>query len=111
MMNQRTIRTGRVRGFSAIGLPEMLASVDDVHVMHFLQLPVLGTARQFAIQMGGNRGFVQSNSAENELAKLPFEIGRVAIGQAWNRRQPRQRRHQHGVMREPEQIERLASDP
>jgi hypothetical protein len=31
--------------------------------------------RQFAIQMGGDSGLVQSNSAENELAKLPFEVG------------------------------------
>ena len=43
--------------------------------------------------------------------QLPFEIGGVAVGKTRHGRKPRQRRHQHGVMREPEQVERLASDP
>src|SRR6266481_6401271 len=88
MTNQRVIRTGRACGFSPIALPPIRQHV--------------------AIQMAGNCGFVQSNSAENEFAKLPFEIGSVAVRQAWVGRQPRQRRHQQGVMRKPEQVERLA---
>src|SRR6201999_1063856 len=39
IMNQRTIRTGRARGFSVIGWPEIWASVTMFIVMHFLQLP------------------------------------------------------------------------
>jgi hypothetical protein len=66
--------------------------------------------RQFAIQLRDDSGFVKSNSAENEFANLPLVIGSVAIGQTGNRWQPRQRRHQHGVMRKPEQVERIASD-
>ena len=60
--------------------------------------------------MGGDRCFIQSNAAENEFAELPFEIGRIAVGEAGNRRQPRQRRHQHRVMGKPEQVQRLVPD-
>jgi hypothetical protein len=61
--------------------------------------------------MKGKRGFVDPDTTENEFTKLPFEIGSIAVGQARRRRQPRQRRHQHGVMRKPEQVQRLAPDP
>src|SRR6476646_9474246 len=60
--------------------------------------------------MGGDGGFVQSDAAENELAKLPLESVGVAILQTRYGRQPRQRGGQHGVVREPEQIERRAID-
>src|ERR1700712_4683529 len=39
MMNQRTVRIGRVRGFSFIALGEMLASAAKVMVICFLQVP------------------------------------------------------------------------
>src|SRR5882724_861317 len=67
--------------------------------------------RRLAIQMKSNCGFVKSDAAQDELAKLPLEVVGVAIGQTGDGRQPRQRRHQHGVMRKPEQIERFAADP
>ena len=66
---------------------EILRFVHDVHVMHFLRLRAGSRIRrQFAIQMRGNCGFVQSNTAENEFAELPFEVGGIAVGQARNRR-------------------------
>src|SRR3954470_19516178 len=67
--------------------------------------------RQLAVQMRSNCGFVKSDTAQDELAKLTFKVGGVAVGETGRGRQPRQRRHQHGVMRKPEQIERLAADP
>src|SRR4051812_40656541 len=66
--------------------------------------------RQLAVQMRSNCGLVKSDAAEDELAKLPFEVGGVAVGETRHRRKLRKRSHQHGVMRKPEQIERLASD-
>src|SRR4030088_548826 len=112
MMNQRTIRTGRARGLSVIALPEILASVTMFMSCTFCSYRLLPRIRRhFAIQMRDDSGFVESNSAENEFANLPLEIGSVAVGKAWNRWQPRQRRHQHGVMGKPEQVERIACDP
>src|SRR4030081_3349973 len=67
--------------------------------------------RRLAVQMKSNCGFVKSDTAQDELAKLTFEIGGVAVGQTRDGRQPRQRRHQHGAMGKPEQMERLAADP
>src|SRR5712675_719779 len=111
MTNQRVIRTGRACGFSPIALPEIWVLVTIFMSCTFCGYPLPPIRQHVAIQMAGNCGFVQSNSAENEFAKLPFEIGSVAVRQAWVGRQPRQRRHQQGVMRKPEQVERLASDP
>src|SRR3982074_1912025 len=112
MMNQRTVRIGRPCGFSVIALPEILDSVTIFMSCTFCSYRLLPRIRRhFAIQMRDDSGFVESNSAENEFANLPLEIGSVAVGKAWNRGQPRQRRHQHGVMRKPEQVERIASDP
>src|SRR6266566_5057176 len=98
-------------GLLLIGLPEILASLTMFISCTFCGCRLPRIRRQLAIQMGGNCGFVESNSAENEFAKLPFEIGSVAVGQTWNGWQPRQRRHQYGVMGKPEQVKRLASDP
>src|SRR5690242_18320311 len=56
--------------------------------------------------MSCNCGFVQSDTAEDKLAKLPFENGGIAILKTRNRRKPRQCRSQHGMVREPEQVER-----
>ena len=60
--------------------------------------------------MRSNCGFVKSNAAEDELAKLPFEIGGVAVSENRHYRKPRQRGHQHGVMGKPEQVERIIAD-
>src|SRR5450432_1014574 len=110
MMNQRTIRTGRARGFPVTGWPEILDSVTMFMSCTFCSYRLPRIRRHLAIQMGGNRGFVKSNSAENEFAKLPFKIDGIAVRQAGDGRKSRQRRHQDGVMREPEQIERRATD-
>src|SRR5438552_17575431 len=67
--------------------------------------------RQGAVQMRSNCGFVKSDPAEDELTKLPFEAGRIAVVKTGNGGQPCQRRHQHGVVGKPEQIERIAADP
>src|SRR6478752_8448597 len=67
--------------------------------------------RRLAVQMQSNCGFVKSDPAQDELAKLPLEIGGVAVGQTGHGRKSRQREHQHGVMGKPEQVERLAADP
>src|SRR5258708_8632350 len=86
MMNQRTIRIGRARGLSVIALPEILASVTMFMSCTFCSYRLLPRIRrQFAIQMRDDSGFVESNSAENEFANLPLEIGSVAVGKAWNR--------------------------
>src|SRR5262249_18579427 len=60
--------------------------------------------------MGGNCGFAKSNAAKDELAELPLENDGIAILEARRYRQPRQGCGQKGVMREPEQVERLAAD-
>src|SRR6202021_2374134 len=60
MMNQRTIRTGRARGFSAIGWPEIWASVTMFMSCTFCNYRLPQTRRQVAIQLGGNRGFVET---------------------------------------------------
>src|SRR5258708_22111477 len=84
MMNQRTIRTGRARGFSVIGWPAILASVTMFMSCTFCSYRLPRIRQQVAIQMRGNSGFVKSNSAEYEFAQLPFETGGVAVGQTWN---------------------------
>src|SRR6266478_1264588 len=107
-MNQRSIRTGRARGFSPIGRPEIWLSVTMFMSCAFCNRRLPRIPRQLAVQIGGNRGFVEPNSAEYEFTKLPFETGGVAVIQARCRWQPRQCRHQQGVMRKPEQVQRLA---
>src|SRR5882757_9900952 len=66
--------------------------------------------RQLAVQMRSNGGLVESDAAKDELAKLPFKVGGVAVGKTRHCRKPRQCRHQHGVMRKPKQVERLLAD-
>src|SRR5437762_12747623 len=66
--------------------------------------------RRLAVQMKSNCGFVKSDTAQDELAKLTFEIVGVAVSETGDGWKPRQRRHQHGVMGKPEQVERLAAD-
>src|ERR1700727_2569073 len=104
MMNQRTIRTGRARGLSVSGLPEIWGSVTI-----FMSCTFCGylwcRLRRAAAQMRGDGGLMKSNAAQEELAQLAFEIGRVAVGQTGHRRNARQGRHQHGVVGKPEQIE------
>src|SRR5665213_1778120 len=97
MTNQSSNRTGRLRGASTIGLPESFGSVTMFMSCTFCVYLLSRIRQPFAIQMGGNCCFVQTNAAENELAKLPFEIGSVPVSQTWHRRQLRQGRHQHRV--------------
>src|SRR5258705_6712160 len=108
MMNQRNIRTGRLRG-SEIGLPVILASLAIFMSCTFCSYRWCRNRRQCAVQMRSNCGFVKSDAAENELAQLPFEPGRIAVVKTRNGGQACQRRHQHGVVGKPEQIERLAA--
>ena len=61
--------------------------------------------------MRSNCGFGKSDAAQDELTKLPLQIGGVAVGKTGHGGKPRERRHQHGVVREPEQVERIAADP
>src|SRR5260370_21616887 len=110
MINQRTIRIGRLRDFSPIGSPEIWLSVTMFMSCTFCGYRLSRIRRQLAIQMKSNRGFVKPDSAENELAKLPFEAGGIAVGKTGHGGKPRQRRHQHGVMGEPEQVERRVAD-
>ncbi len=58
----------------------------------FCNYRLLHIGRFLVRQMEGNRGFVKSNSAENEFAKLPLESGIVAVRQTRHRRKSRQRR-------------------
>src|SRR3954454_23485549 len=111
MMNQRTIRTGRLRALSPIGCPLRWLSVTIFMSCTFCSYRLSRIRRQLAVQMRRNCGFVKSDTAQDELAKLTFKVGGVAVGKTGRGRQPRQRRHQHSVMRKPEQIERLAADP
>src|SRR5438105_9716460 len=110
MMNQRTSRTGRLCGFSVIGLPEIWDSLTMFMSCTFCRYRLSSFRRQLLVEMRSNCGLVKSDAAQDEFAKLPFEAGRIAIGQARHRGQPRQRHRQQGVMGEPEQIERLAAD-
>src|SRR5882757_619266 len=109
MMNQRSIRTGRLRG-SMIGLPEILASLAIFMSCTFCSYRWCRNRRQREVQMRSNCGFVKSDAADNELAKLPFEGGGFAVVQTGNGGKPRQRRHQYRVVGKPEQVERLAAD-
>src|SRR5450432_2451090 len=112
MMNHSTGRAGRVRGFfSSIGFPEIFGSVTMFMSCTFCNHWRSHVLTRFVVQMGGDCGFVKSDSAEQKLAKLPFECAGVAIGEAWRGRKLRQRRHQRGVMGEPEQVERIACNP
>src|SRR4051812_48425607 len=108
MMNQRTIRTGRLRWVSPIGLPEIFGSVTMFMSCTFCSYRLSRIRRQLAVQMGGNCGLAKSDAAQDELTKLPLDVGGVAVGKTGHRREPRQRGHQHGVMGKPEQVERLA---
>src|SRR5512140_3542195 len=60
--------------------------------------------------MGGDRSLAKSDAAENELAKLPFEIGGIAILNTRRCRQPRHGCGENSVMRKPEQVQRCAAD-
>src|SRR5258708_1129161 len=104
MMNQSTIRTGRLRALSPIGGPLMWLSVTMFMSCTFCSYRLSRIRRRLAVQMRSNCGFVKSDPAQDELAKLPLEIGGVAVGKTGYGRKPRQRRHQHGVMGKPEQI-------
>src|SRR5260370_9152574 len=110
MTNQRVIRTGRACRFSPIALPEIWVLVTIFISCTFCVYPLPPIRQHVAIQMAGNCAFVQSNSAQNEFAKLPFEIGSVALGHAWLGRQPPQPRPQQSVMPQPEQLARLPPD-
>src|SRR6187431_3697447 len=61
--------------------------------------------------MRSNRGLGKSDAAQDELRELLLQIGGVAVGKTGHRRKPRQRRHQNGVVREPEQVEWIVADP
>src|SRR6516165_1669041 len=111
MMNQRIIRAGRLRTFSSIGFPESLASVAMFMSGTFRRYRWGRQLRQTAGQMGGNCGFVKSDTPQQELAELRFEIVGAAVSQAGRGREPGQRRRQHRMMGKPEQVERLAANP
>src|ERR1700743_319105 len=110
MMNQRTILTGRWRCFSTIGLPAIWASVTTFMSCTLCNCGSPIVFRQCALQMRGNRGLMETDPAKNKLTNLSFEVGGLAIGETWHGRQPCQRRRQHRVMREPEQVQRFARD-
>ena len=80
--------------------------------MHFLQFPTWprGAGDSSRSRCEAIAASFKSDAAQNEFTYLPFEIGRVAVCQTGHGRKPRQRRHQHRVMRKPEQIERRATD-
>src|ERR1700722_211153 len=111
MMNQRSIRTGRARVCSTIGSPVISASATIFMSDAFCGYRLTLMRRQCVVQMRGNCGFVKPDATEDEFAKLPLKIECIVIGQAWNGWQPHQRRHQHGMMGKPEQVERIARDP
>ncbi len=89
MINQRTVRIGRVRAFSAIGLPEMLASVAMFMSCTFCSYRLSRLRRPFAIQMRSNCGLVKSDPTKKKFAKLPFEVGGIAVSEARHGRKPR----------------------
>src|SRR4051812_19852302 len=89
IMNQRTVRTGRLR-WSPIGLPEIFGSVTMFMSCTFCSYRLSRIRRQLAVQMGSNCGLVKSDAAQDELAKLPLDVGGIAVGQTGHRRQPRQ---------------------
>src|SRR5258708_7104132 len=104
MMNQRIIRTGRPGGFSVIALPEIWASVTMFMSCTLYSYLLLRLRRMFATEVRGDSGFVQSNSAEDKLAKLPFEIGGVAVSQARHQPHPPHPLHHPARLLKPEQL-------
>src|SRR6185436_20752776 len=60
--------------------------------------------------MRSNCGFGKSDAAQDELTELLLQISSVAVRKTGHGRKPRKRRHQHGVMGEPEQVERIAAN-
>src|SRR6266850_251223 len=106
-MNQRTNRTGRLCVLSAIGLPESLGSVTIFMSCTFCSYRLSRIRRQLAVQMRINCGLGKSDAAQDELTKLALEIGRVAVRETRHGWKPRQRRHQNGVVRKPEQVKRI----
>src|SRR6185369_8575457 len=109
--NQRTRRTGRLCVLSAIGLPARLGSVTIFMSCTFCSYRLSRIRLQLAAQMRSNCGLGKSDAAQDELRELLLQIGGVAVGKTGHRRKPRQRRHQNGVVREPEQVERIVADP
>ena len=67
-----------------------------------------GVEYRFPVQMQGNCLRIQADSTKNEFTDLPLQTRRVAIRQRRNGRQLGQHHHQNGMVREPEQVERLA---
>src|SRR6185312_14637187 len=110
MMNQRTTRGGRAAGLPVIAVPEMCASVTIFMSCTFCGYRLTRVQRGRAVEMRSDCGAAESDAAENEFTELPFELGCLAIAEAGNGRQSGQRRRQHGVVREPEQIKRLVAD-
>src|ERR1041384_6307644 len=88
----------------------MLASVAMFISDTFFGYRLSRSRRQSLVEMGCDRGFIQSDATKDELAKLSFQTRRVAIIEAGSTRQARQRRRQHRVMGEPKQIERRTAD-
>src|SRR4051794_27805990 len=107
MMNHSTGRTGRLGALLSIGWPEIFCSVTMFMSCTFCNRRLVGTRRQFVAQMRNNCGVVKSDTPQEKLTKLPFEIARLAVNEAGRGRQPGQRSRHHGVMREPEQVERV----
>src|SRR5512139_3256369 len=107
-MNQRTNRTGRLCVLSAIGWPDSLGSVTIFMSCTFCIYRSSRIRRQTAVQMRSDGGLGKPDAAQDELSELPLQIGDVAVGKTGHGRKPGQRRHQHGVVGEPEQVERIA---
>src|ERR1035438_6407603 len=95
MMNQRTVRIGRACGFSASGLPERWDSVWIFMSCTFCSYRLSRPRRQLTVQMRSNCGFVKSDAAQDEFAKLPFDVGDIAVREARHRRKPGQRSEEH----------------
>src|SRR4029077_10306571 len=110
-MNQRTSRTGRLCGLSTNGFPHTFGSVTIFMSCTFCSYRLSRIRRQLAVQMRSNCGFVKPDAAQNKSTELTLQIVGVAVGKTGHGRKPRQRRHQHGVVREPEQVKRVAADP
>jgi len=73
MMNQRTIRTGRGAGLLGNRSTSDIAFGHNFMSRTFCNCRLPRTLRPVAVQIGGNRGFVEPNSAENEFTKLQFQ--------------------------------------
>src|SRR5512141_2207002 len=110
MMNHSTGRTGRLGGVVSIGSTEILCSVTMFMSCTLCNRRLAGIRGLILAQMRSNCGVVKSDTPQEKLTQLPLKVVSLAVSEARRGRQPGQRSGHHRMMRNPEQVERIAAE-